>query len=135
MLPPRIAALLATLPATPDAPLPPTPLIEGNEVHFLWRGEADRVRAWFAIEVELTRIPGTDLWHGSETYPPGFRTLYCLLLGDTPGFPSSPDSTSPTLLDPTNPSRLHFPPTRPIPPTAKPGCPSSNSRAPPPPPG
>jgi hypothetical protein len=45
MLSPRIAALLAD----PSASLPPTPVIDDDLVTFLWRGEAERVRAWFAV--------------------------------------------------------------------------------------
>jgi enterochelin esterase-like enzyme len=78
-------------------------------VTFVWRGEAESIRAWHNIDVPLTRIPGTDLWQGSEVFPADLRTLYCLVKGDTRELPASADLTGPSTLDPINPSRLYFP--------------------------
>ncbi|MBL7259351.1 alpha/beta hydrolase-fold protein [Paractinoplanes lichenicola] len=90
-----------------------TPLIEpwddGHSlVTFLWRGEAERVRAWWSIDVPLTRIPGTDIWHGSEVFPATLRTIYSLVQGDTKDLPRSPDDTGPAQLDRDNPLTVHF---------------------------
>jgi enterochelin esterase-like enzyme len=120
MLSPRISALLDDL--TPDAverfwaevTASGGPLIDTVDdatclVTFVWRGETDSIRAWRNIDVPLTRIPGTDLWHGSEVYPSDLRTLYCLVKGDTRTMPASTDPSGAAVLDPVNPSTLHFP--------------------------
>ncbi|MBW6439286.1 DUF3327 domain-containing protein [Actinoplanes hulinensis] len=120
MLSPRIAALLED--STPEAvdrfwaeiTVTGTPLVEPydegrNLVTFLWRGEATAIRAWFNIDVPLTRVPGTDLWHGSAVYPSDLRTIYCLVHDDTERVPHLPTTSGPTLIDPGNPKIFHLP--------------------------
>ncbi|MBM2616519.1 DUF3327 domain-containing protein [Actinoplanes sp. LDG1-06] len=90
-----------------------TPLMEPwghgrTLVTFLWRGEADRVRAWWNIDVPLTRLPGTDIWHGSEVFPSDLRTIYGLVLGDTEDLPARPDDRGPAQLDRDNPRSVFF---------------------------
>lgn len=103
-----------------------TPLIEPWDdgqclVTFLWRGnptgdQAERngpagqgdqesVRAWWDIDVSLTRIPGTDIWHGSEVFPSDLCTIYALVPGDTEELPRTPDDAR---LDHGNPLTVHF---------------------------
>jgi enterochelin esterase family protein len=116
----RIAALLAD--PSPDAvdrfwsevTAAGTPLVEpwddGRDlVTFVWRGRADRIRAWRNIDVPLTRVPGTDLWWGSELFPSDFCTLYCLVHDDTARMPDSATESFPSLLDPGNPRTVFFP--------------------------
>jgi hypothetical protein len=60
------------------------PLVEPYDdghslVTFVWRGEAESIRAWHSIEVELTRIPGTDLRRGCEVFPSDLRIIYALI--------------------------------------------------------
>jgi enterochelin esterase-like enzyme len=57
------------------------PLIEGPNVTFVWRGEADGVslRHWiYGLESssELARVAGTDLWYLTVDIPPGSRIEY-----------------------------------------------------------
>nr|WP_296069996.1 alpha/beta hydrolase-fold protein [uncultured Actinoplanes sp.] len=117
---PRIARLIAD--GTPRAvrsfwaetTAAGTPLVEPWDdgcvlVTFLWRGEAVRTRAWFGVDVELTRLPGTDLWQGSEVLPAGLLTIYCLLHGDVETLPAGPAVTGQAHLDPGNPHRVCFP--------------------------
>jgi enterochelin esterase-like enzyme len=78
-------------------------------VTFLWRGEATRTRAWFGVDVELTRVPNSDLWYGSQVLPADLLTIYCLLHGGIETLPGEPTVTGPTHLDPANPRRVHFP--------------------------
>lgn len=86
------------------------PLGDGRSlVTFVWRGAAESIRAWYEIDVPLARIPGTDLWLGSEVYPSDLRTIYCLAQGDSRSMPLSPGPTGPSFLDPLNPHRIHFP--------------------------
>jgi len=120
MLSPRISAL-RTDPA-PDAIdrfwaeviATGTPLIEPYDdgrylVTFLWRGEAENIRAWWNIDVPLTRMPGTDLWYGSEVFPSALRTIYCLVHDESRQMPRTRAETHPALLDPGNPHTLYFP--------------------------
>ena len=120
MLSPRISALL-------DDPAPEavdrfwaevtaagTPLIEPHDdrrklVTFVWRGEAESVRAWHNFDVPLVRVPGTDLWYGSEVFPADLRTIYCLVHGDTRRTPLTRTETGPSLLDPGNPHTFYLP--------------------------
>jgi enterochelin esterase-like enzyme len=67
-------------------------------VTFLWRGEAERTTAWWNIDVPLDRIPGTDVWHGSQVFPSDLRTIYRLTHED--GRPSH--------LDPGNDRVIRF---------------------------
>ena len=44
-----------------------TPMVEPWDddcvlVTFLWRGAATSTRAWWGVDVPLSRVPGTDLW-------------------------------------------------------------------------
>ncbi|HWS31552.1 MAG TPA: alpha/beta hydrolase-fold protein [Actinoplanes sp.] len=120
MLSPRIAALSAdpTPPAVDrfwaEVTRSGTPLIEPYDdghhvVTFLWRGEANTIRAWFNIDVPLTRLPKTDLWYGSTVFPSDLRTIYCLTHDGAEQIPRTRTDTTPALLDPTNPRVLHFP--------------------------
>ncbi len=57
------------------------PLVEGQTVTFVWRGEADRVhlRHWIyglPSSQPLRRLAGTDLWFLSIDLPPGSRIEY-----------------------------------------------------------
>ncbi|GAB2607123.1 hypothetical protein Aab01nite_02460 [Paractinoplanes abujensis] len=116
---PRLAGLLEAT-GRPDADrlwaeltAAGTPLVEpwddGHSlVTFLWRGAAERVRTWWNIDVALTRIPGTDIWHGSEVFPDTLRTLYALVQGDTQELPRTPGDTGPAQLDRDNPLAVHF---------------------------
>jgi len=61
----------------------PFPLVEGSNVTFTFRGEADRVRLHHWIyglpsAQELMRLPGTDLWYFVLDLPPGSRMEYKL---------------------------------------------------------
>jgi enterochelin esterase-like enzyme len=57
------------------------PIVEGPEVTFLWRGEADAVRLRHFIyglraSQSMHRIPGTDLWYVVVVVPYGSRFEY-----------------------------------------------------------
>jgi enterochelin esterase-like enzyme len=117
---PRITRLLSSL--SPDAVeefwsetvARGTPLIEpyddGSDlVTFLWRGEATETRAWWSVDVPLARVPGTDLWHGSQVMPSALRTTYCLAHAGAEYAPPDESGTGPTHLDLANPRRLFFP--------------------------
>ncbi|MGX6606811.1 alpha/beta hydrolase-fold protein [Micromonosporaceae bacterium Da 78-11] len=78
-------------------------------VTFLWRGEARSTRAWWGVDVPLSRVPGTDLWHGTELLPADLRTVYCLAHDDTEELPAGPDGSGPSHLDTANPRRLLLP--------------------------
>jgi enterochelin esterase-like enzyme len=91
-----------------------SPLIEPRDdgtalVTFRWQGEAQSTRAFWGVDVPLTRRPGTDLWTGSEVFPSDLRTLYCLVHDGVTKAPTDPGGTGPTHIDPLNPERLHFP--------------------------
>jgi enterochelin esterase family protein len=91
-----------------------TPLIEPVDdtsvlVTFLWRGDARSTRAWWNFDVPLSRLPGTDLWHGSAVCPTDLHTVYCLTHDDADGLPADPTGIGPAHIDAGNPNRLHFP--------------------------
>jgi enterochelin esterase family protein len=91
-----------------------TPLIEPRDdgsvlVTFLWRGEAAKTRAWWGVDVPLERVPGTDLWHGSQVMPSALRTTYCLAHEGAEHSPRDESGAGPTHVDLANPERLHFP--------------------------
>jgi enterochelin esterase family protein len=91
-----------------------TPMIEpwGDGavlVTFLWRGEASSTRAWWNVDIPLTRVAGTDLWYGSEVFPDDLCTIYCLLHDGAQAIPTSPDGTGSAHIDTANPGRVHFP--------------------------
>lgn len=61
----------------------PVPVVEGDRVTFLFRGEADQVRLrhWIyglTSSESLHRIPGTDLWYFVLQLPGGSRVEYKL---------------------------------------------------------
>ncbi|WP_245674053.1 alpha/beta hydrolase-fold protein [Actinoplanes rectilineatus] len=91
-----------------------TPLVEPRDdgnvlVTFLWRGEARSTRAWWNIDVPLSRLPGTDLWVGSHVFPADLRTIYYFRHHGTETMPSGPGGAGPTHIDVANPRRLHMP--------------------------
>lgn len=81
-----LLARLASGPRTPEAILAflrghAFPLIEGDVITFVWRGEADavRLRHWIyglGASQNLQRLEGTDLWHLSLPLPAGSRVEY-----------------------------------------------------------
>lgn len=93
-----------------------TPLIEAAAdgsalATFVWRGEAAMTRVGWGVDVELSRIAETDLWHGSCRLPLDLRTIYhishapgALPTGRTDGAPAHPDHANPKL--------IRFPPDR-----------------------
>jgi enterochelin esterase-like enzyme len=91
-----------------------TPLIEPCDdgtrlVTFLWRGSAPVTRAWWGVDVPLSLVPGTDLWHGSEVMPAALLTTYCFAHEDAAHAPESLSGEGATHVDLANPHRLHFP--------------------------
>jgi enterochelin esterase family protein len=91
-----------------------TPLIEPWDdeqvlVTFLWRGEATSTRAWWGVDVPLTRVPGTDLWWGSEVFPADLRTVYCLSHDGAESAPPGPSPHGPTHVDQFNRRPFRFP--------------------------
>ena len=91
-----------------------TPLMERQDdgrtlVTFLWRGEAETVRAYWTFDVPLTRAPHTDIWYGSELFPSDLRTLYGFVLNGARSMPVERDEESPAQLDHTNPRTAYFP--------------------------
>lgn len=92
---------------------PSAPLVEPWDddhvlVTFLWRGEAKTTRAWWNIEVDLARIPGTDVWHGSRVFPRDLRTIYCITHDGVADAPSTLSYDGPSHLDPGNPAVVRF---------------------------
>jgi enterochelin esterase-like enzyme len=78
-------------------------------VTFLWRGDAAVTSVGWGLSLPLTRVPGTDLWHGAQLLPADLRTLYSLLHEDGPVIPRTTEPAGPVHLDPVNPRRLCFP--------------------------
>jgi enterochelin esterase family protein len=60
------------------------------------------------LEVTLSRIDGTDVWHGSQRLPTDLRTTYFLQHG-TGGIPRTSDGVGPSHIDPLNPRPFRFP--------------------------
>ena len=59
------------------------PIVEGDRVTFVYRGEADAVKLWHGIYglptfQAFTRMPWTDLWYLVLDLPPGSRMEYKL---------------------------------------------------------
>jgi enterochelin esterase family protein len=79
------------------------------EVTFLWRGEAAATRVGWGVWLELDRVPGTDLWHGSIRLPAASRTLYYLAHEGADGLPRDDSGGGPAHLDPLNPRPFRFP--------------------------
>jgi enterochelin esterase-like enzyme len=91
-----------------------SPLIEPWDegrvlVTFLWRGEAGTTRVWWGLDVPLTRVPGTDLWYGSEVLPADLRTVYCLFHDGAETLPAGPSPHGPSHLDQFNRMPFRFP--------------------------
>ncbi len=94
-----------------------SPLVSGVdasglvEVTFVWRGEAERAAVGWGVRNELTRAPGTDIWHGTFRWPARMRTIY-FVTHLPPGdytYPYDPSGTGPAHIDPLNPARMLFP--------------------------
>ncbi|GIE98885.1 alpha/beta hydrolase-fold protein [Paractinoplanes rishiriensis] len=97
-----------------DATATGTPLVEPHDddtvlVTFLWRGDARRSRAWWGVDVPLTRIDGTDLWYGSTLLSPAIRTIYCITHDGQESPPPDTTGTGLSHIDTANPRRLRFP--------------------------
>ncbi|HEX5199309.1 MAG TPA: alpha/beta hydrolase-fold protein [Actinoplanes sp.] len=91
-----------------------TPLVEPCDeesalVTFLWRGEAATTRAWWGVDVPMSRAPGTDLWHGTQRMPSALRTVYCLAHDGAEQAPTDDSGAGHTHIDAGNPARLLFP--------------------------
>ncbi len=76
------------------------PLIDGNEVLFLWRGEANDVgiggdMLGIKHEEPMSRLPGTDLWWWQTRLDPRARIAYNFIVDYR------------TIVDPQNPRRVH----------------------------
>ena len=89
------------------------PLIEPDGdsylVTFLWRGTASVARAWWGVDVPLARVPGTDLWYGTQRMPADLHTTYVLAHEGAAHSPRDTTGSGVTHIDLTNPHRLHFP--------------------------
>ncbi|GAA1638873.1 alpha/beta hydrolase-fold protein [Actinoplanes couchii] len=90
------------------------PVIEPRDdgqclVTFLWRGEAERTHVHWGLWDDLTRLPGTDIWHLTRVLPADLRTVY--YLSHDAGFSAPPDraGTGTWHVDPGNPRHVHFP--------------------------
>jgi enterochelin esterase family protein len=79
------------------------------EVTFLWRGEAEQTSVCWGVWMDLTRVPGTDLWHGSIRLPANSRTLYYLAHEGADGLPRDDSGRGPAHLDALNPRPYCFP--------------------------
>jgi enterochelin esterase-like enzyme len=91
-----------------------SPLIEPWDagrvlVTFLWRGEARTTRVWWGLDLPLTRVPGTDLWTGSEVLPADLRTVYALFHDGAETPPAGPSPHGPSHLDQFNRMPFRFP--------------------------
>ena len=91
-----------------------TPLIESVDgefalVTFLWRGPAPSTTVAWGVTAQLSRLAGTDLWHGSVRLPIDLRTLYYLCHGAATGIPTEPDGVGGSHVDPHNHRRFRFP--------------------------
>lgn len=118
---PRIQALLDRLPDRDvleafwrEATTAGTPMIEDRDdgtvlVTFLWRGTAESTRVWWGVNLDLTRIPGTDLWYGSQALPADLRTIYCFHHGDGLGLPHDATGSGASHIDAHNRTPLLFP--------------------------
>jgi enterochelin esterase-like enzyme len=96
-----------------------TPLIEAEDadsalVTFVWRGEAAITRVRYGLNVDLQRIPGTDLWYGSQRLPLDLRTIYWVDHADG-ALPSARTDGAPAHPDLANPKEWRFPPDRTVP--------------------
>jgi enterochelin esterase-like enzyme len=91
-----------------------TPVVEPWDddqvlVTFLWRGEAGRTRVCWGVWGDLTRLPGTDIWHVSRVMPAVTRTVYYLAHDYDETMPRDPSGAGSVHIDPGNPRRQHFP--------------------------
>ena len=60
-----------------------SPIVEGERVTFVFRGEADEVRVRHRVvglpdPLEMRRLAGTDLWAATTGLPEGSRVEYQL---------------------------------------------------------
>jgi len=92
-LPPRIAAIssAADAAAAADRMLAEStpPWIDGNQVTFVWRGDATDVGIGGDVigvraEEPMHRVEGTDLWWWAGTVPDGMRFSYSFLVDYVP---------------------------------------------------
>lgn len=84
----KAIALLEAGPRTPEAVDAfmkgnSFPIVDGNTITFVWRGEAERVhlKHWvFGLpsSQELARVTNTDIWYRTIQIPPGSRVEYKL---------------------------------------------------------
>ena len=79
------------------------------EVTFVWRGEAETTRVAWGVWLDLERVPGTDLWHGSVRLPAASRTLYYLAHEGADSLPPDASGTGPAHIDPLNQRPHRFP--------------------------
>jgi enterochelin esterase-like enzyme len=96
-----------------------TPVVEPWDddhvlVTFLWRGDAGRTRICWGVWDDLTRLPGTDIWHLSRVMPAATRTVYYFDHGDGTGIdggqmPRDRSGDGAAHVDPGNPRHQHFP--------------------------
>jgi len=90
-----------------------TPLVEAVSddsalVTFVWRGDDAKTTTGWGVEVDLTRIDGTDLWYGSQRLPTDLRTLYYIRhSGDA--FPTGLTGKGPAHVDVLNRRPFCFP--------------------------
>ncbi|MDI6102134.1 alpha/beta hydrolase-fold protein [Actinoplanes sp. NEAU-A12] len=89
------------------------PLIDPGDdttslVTFLWRGDTAATSVGLGVSLPMTRLPGTDLWHGARLLPTDLRTVYCLRHEGPERFPRHLDGDGPVHVDPINPRRVHF---------------------------
>jgi len=79
------------------------------EVTFLWRGEAEATSVGWGVWLELDRVPGSDLWHGSVRLPAASRTLYYLAHEGADRLPRDHSGKGTAHLDALNPRPFCFP--------------------------
>ena len=120
---PRIARLLGDLPARGHAAVDElwqevraagTPLVEAVDggsalVTFLWRGAAAHTATGWGVDVELRRIPGTDLWCGSQRLPT-LRTHALLPAAHWRRIPADPSGVGVSHVDALTRHPFCFPP-------------------------
>ena len=87
------------------------PVIDGEEVLFLWRGEADDVGIGGDMigarrDEPMTRVEGTDLWWFVSRIDPGTRLSYVFFVDYQPALdPGNPRRVQGTLVGPNMDSR------------------------------
>lgn len=91
-----------------------TPVIEPGDgdqhpVTFLWRGATGRIRVCWGAWQDMTRLPGTDIWHTTVMLPATTRTVYYFAHDDGSALPGDRDGIGRHHVDPSNPRHVHFP--------------------------